>query len=101
MSEDLDKEIEQLKLMILKDQLHSSRSKAKDDPIRLTLNRRYAKTKQKVRKKGGGGSTYKTSHWKYDKRIRPWQREGFSSKKEWSLMRKRIKNLIWKNREVA
>ena len=35
------------------------------------------------------------------RRIRPWQREGFSSKKEWSLMRKRIKNLIWKNREVA
>ena len=38
---------------------------------------------------------------KFSKRIRPWQREGFSSKKEWSLMRKRINNLIWKNREVA
>ena len=99
MSEDLDEELEQLKLMVLEDQLRSSRSKAKDAPLTLTLNQRYAKAK-KVRKKGGG-STYKTSPWKYDKRIRPWQREGFSSKKEWSLMRKRINNLIWKNREVA
>ena len=38
---------------------------------------------------------------KKPKRIRPWQREGFSSKKEWATMRKRINNLIWKNREVA
>ena len=39
---------------------------------------------------------------KMPKRIRPWQREGFSSKKEWATMRKRINNLIWKDRrEVA
>ncbi len=44
----------------------------------------------------------KVTHvFKYPKRIRPWQREGFSSKKEWSTMRKQIHNLIWKNREVA
>ena len=48
-----------------------------------------------------GKSTDSEKFGKMPKRIRPWQREGFSSKKEWATMRKRINNLIWKNREVA
>jgi hypothetical protein len=31
-----------------------------------------------------------------EKRIRPWQKQGFKSKKEWLYMKKRIKNLICK-----
>ena len=33
-----------------------------------------------------------------EKRIRPWQREGFKSKKEWLYMKKRIKHLIWQKK---
>ena len=54
-----------------------------------------------IKDSGGRKSRKKISGPKNPKRIRPWQREGFSSKKEWSLMRKRINKIIWKNREVA
>lgn len=50
---------------------------------------------------GGRNAKMNDKNGKPPKRIRPWQREGFSSKKEWSTMRKQIHNLIWKNREVA
>ena len=54
-----------------------------------------------IKNSGGSKSRIKISGPKNPKRIRPWQREGFSTKKEWATMRKRINNLIWKNREVA
>ena len=50
---------------------------------------------------GGKNAQMNDSLGKKHKRKRPWQREGFTSKKEWATMRKRINNLIWKNREVA
>ena len=30
-----------------------------------------------------------------EKRLRPWQKQGFKSKKEWLYMKRKIKNLIW------
>ncbi len=51
-----------------------------------------------IKVSGGRKSRRKISGPKNAKRVRPWQREGFSSKKEWATMRKRINNLIWKNR---
>ena len=35
---------------------------------------------------------------KGENRIRPWQKEGFKSKKEWLYMKKRIKHLIWQKK---
>ena len=32
------------------------------------------------------------------KRVRPWERMGFRNKREFMLMKKKIHNLVWKNR---
>ena len=78
----------------------SSDTKLKRDALgHKKYNVHKAKAKDRYRTRGDKSYTFKPI--KYPKRIRPWQREGFSSKKEWATMRKRINNLIWKNREVA
>ena len=80
----------------------TSDTKLRTDALQHKRHNVYKhKVKPKRPNKTKVGTSYTMASYKCPKRIRPWQREGFSSKKEWSVMRKRINNLIWKNREVA